>query len=184
MSSFRVNDQVSLREFIPDDAKHVFNVVVKNYEHLSFMVWIRRDYSVAMAEEFVARSIADAKNKTSLVFGIFRGETFIGSIGYSSFDREARTTEIGYWIDKDEQGTGIILRACRLLVDHAFSALNLNRIQIRCSAENRRSAAIPEKLGFLKEGVLRQSQWRNGKLHDFAVYGLLASEWKAAGPHY
>jgi ribosomal-protein-serine acetyltransferase len=181
MISFRVDDQVTLRGFKSDDAEAVFEAVSENFEHLNpFMVWIRPDYSPAMAKEFIDRSILEAGEKKSLGFGIFRVEKFIGSIGFSTFDWEARTTEIGYWIDKHEQGKGIISAACRLLINYAFDELGLNRIQIRCAAENLASAAIPEKFGFLKEGVLRQSQFRNGNLHDFLVYGLLASEWRAS----
>ena len=65
-----------------------------------------------------------------------------------------------------------------MLVDHAFHEMGLNRIEIRCAADNYRSSAIPERLGFNKEGVLRQSEFRDGRLHDFNIFGLLAAEWK------
>ena len=48
----------------------------------------------------------------------------------------------------------------------------------RYAAANLRSAAIPERLGFRKEGVLRQSEFRDGKLHNFIIYGQLAEEWR------
>jgi len=64
------------------------------------------------------------------------------------------------------------------LIDFAFRELELNRIEIRCSSENSRSAAIPQRLGFTREGLLRMAEFRNGRLHDFEIYGLLASEWE------
>jgi ribosomal-protein-serine acetyltransferase len=95
------------------------------------------------------------------------------------FSWHARRTELGYWIAQNEEGKGTISKACKLLIDYAFAELDLNRIEIRCSVENTRSAAIPERLGFTLEGVLRQSHMRNGRLHDFSIYGLLRSEWCA-----
>ena len=65
-------------------------------------------------------------------------------------------------------------------MEWVFDDLAFNRIEIRCSAENLRSAAIPQRFGFKLEGHLRQAEMRNGKLHDFLIYGLLASEWSAA----
>ncbi len=183
MIRFRIDDEITLREFADGDAVDVFAAVRATYEHLMpFMAWMKPNYSMVDAREFVAQAIVDAKRKKSLGLGIFRGEKFIGSIGFAEFDRAAGTTEIGYWIDSCEEGKGIVSRACKLLIDYAFNELKLNRIQIRCSSENLRSAAIPEKFGFVKEGVLRQSQFRNGRLHNFVVFGLLAAEWKKSEP--
>lgn len=178
MVSFRVEDQIELREFSADDAESVLAAVSGNYDHLrAFMHWITPDYSLGSAREFIAQTQADRAERKGLGLGIFRGRTLIGSIGFVSFDWSAMKTEIGYWISQDEQGKGIISSACRTLIDFAINELKMNRIEIRCSAENVRSSAIPKRLGFQLEGVLRQAEYRNGRLHDFEIYGLLASEW-------
>lgn len=178
MIKFQIDDEIVLSELVDEDAPAVFACVNANSEHLmEFMHWMRPNYSIVDAREYIAQSTVDAKQKKSLYLGIFRGEKFIGSVGFADFDRDAKATEIGYWIDRTEEGKGIVSRSCRLLINYAFSELKMNRIQIRCAAENVRSAAIPERFGFVKEGVLRQSQFRNGKLHDFLVYGLLAADW-------
>ncbi len=183
MIKFRIDDELVIREFTEADAACVFAAVKDNYEHLKrFMIWSKPDYSLVDAQEFLAKSIEDAKKENSLGFGIFRVENLIGAIGFARFDCSAGTTEIGYWIDRREEGKGIILRASQLLIEYAFTELKLNRVEIRCSSENLRSAAIPERLGFIKEGVLRQSQFIKGKLHDFLVYGLLRSEWRKSEP--
>lgn len=179
MVSFRLDSEIVLREFKPTDAEAVFRTVTENHEHLRvFMHWIVPDYSLLSARQFIAEAIAARSERRNLGLAIFRNDRFIGSIGFTTFDWLANATEIGYWIAKDEEGKGIVSRSVELLIDHAFSELGMNRIEIRCSAENIRSAAIPERLGFKREGVLRQSQFRNGKLHDFIVFGLLKSEWR------
>jgi len=176
-TTFQIDDDIRLRTFADGDAEVVFQTALRNRDHLiEFMHWMTPDYSISSAEEFIARSIKAVAAKSSLGFGIFRGQHFIGSIGFVQFDWAARKTEIGYWIDKLEEGKGIVTRSCERLIRYAFEDLNLNRIEIRCSTENVRSAAIPERLGFRKEGLLRQVELRNGRLHDFNVYGLLADD--------
>ena len=54
----------------------------------------------------------------------------------------------------------------------------MNRIEIHCATENVRSRAIPEKLNFKLDGVLRQSEWRHTRFFDMAIYSMLAEEWR------
>jgi ribosomal-protein-serine acetyltransferase len=180
--TFEIEDGFILRQIRTEDAGSVVKGVMANYDYLrEYMHWMVPDYSLDHAKEFIDSSIKAAEEKTSLGFGIFRGTELIGSIGFVNFDYAAKRTEIGYWIDKSYEGRGIISRSCRLLINYAFRELLMNRIEIRCSTENVRSSAIPKRFGFTLEGTLRQSEMRNGRLHDFAIYGLLASEWKAEG---
>lgn len=179
-TKFHLRKEIDLRVFGPDDVEAVFGVIDRNREHLQeFMQWMTPDYSRESARQFIERAISARQDEKELTYGIFREDRFIGSIGFVSFEWKARKTELGYWIDKAEEGKGIISAACKLLLEYAFGELGLNRVEIRCSALNHRSAAVPEWLGFVKEGVLRQAELRNGRLHDFNIYGLLANEWRA-----
>jgi ribosomal-protein-serine acetyltransferase len=179
MIAFGIDDELTVRTFNERDAQAVYDTVSKNYDHLkTFMSWSKPDYSLVDAEEFIARAIEDREQEKALGVGIFRGAELIGATGFSKFDTEAGSTEIGYWIDYREEGKGIMSRVTKELVERAFTEMKLNRVEIRCSSENTRSAAIPERLGFVKEGVLRQSQMVKGRLHDFIVYGMLASDWE------
>ncbi len=180
IESFRIDDDIMLRTFRLDDVGTVFDAVHRNADHLTeYMHWMVPDYSMEMASEFINRAIHPVDKSGSLNFGIFRHDHLIGSIGFVYFDIKAEKTEIGYWIDHEEEGKGIVSSACKALINFVFNELKFNRIEIRCSAQNRRSAAIPERFGFKLEGHLRQSEFRNGELHDFLVFGLLRSEWKA-----
>lgn len=151
----------------------------RNYDHLRiFMEWVKLDHSLADYEKFIDREIRGKAENERLGFGIFRGDKLIGTIGLINFDHDAKVTEIGYWIAADEEGKGIVSKACGILTDFVFGELGMNRIQIRCAAPNLRSGAIPERFGFTREGTQRQHVLRDGKLLDFVTYGLLASEWK------
>src|SRR5688500_4233546 len=143
------------------------------------MHWMTAEYSLKMAEEFIERSRENAKKGEALSLGIFQNEEFIGAIGFVGFDGLVRKTEIGYWIDGEAEGKGIVSRATRALIEFAFTDLSMNRIEIRCSTDNARSAAVPRRLGFIQEARLRQSEMRNNALQDFYIFGLLRSDWNS-----
>ena len=69
-------------------------------------------------------------------------------------------------------------RSVKAVLHYAFENLKLNKIEIRCGVGNAKSRAIPERLGFKLDGILRDEEWLYDHFHDIAVYSLLASEWK------
>lgn len=66
--------------------------------------------------------------------------------------------------------------SCRALINRAFGELDLHRVMILCATENRRSRAIPERLGFTLEGVAREAEWLYDHFVDLAIYGLLRTD--------
>jgi ribosomal-protein-serine acetyltransferase len=102
-----------------------------------------------------------------------------GVIGYIGVNRQHRSTSLGYWLGEDHLGRGTMTAAVRALVDHALTVWELNRVEIRVAAENRRSRAIPERLGFRQEGMLRQAELVDGRYLDSVVYSMLAEDWPA-----
>jgi ribosomal-protein-serine acetyltransferase len=101
-------------------------------------------------------------------------ERMIGAAGFAGIDWIARSTSVGYWLAEEHQGQGLMTRAVRALVDHAFGELDLHRVEIQVAEGNRRSRAIPERLGFQHEGTLREAECVGGRYLDLVVYGLLA----------
>lgn len=107
----------------------------------------------------------------------YKGE-FAGVIGYYGINWFNRSVNIGYWLDKRYVGRGIMTKACRAFIDHAFNVYNLNRVEIRCAEKNYKSRAIAERLGFTIEGIIREAEWLYDHYVDHVVYGMLASEWE------
>ena len=178
--NFEIAGEVWMRPIRESDTTAVLQLVRSNYDHLrTFMEWARPDYSVQDAEDWIERSVKGEKDLSQLNFGIFRGERMIGTVGFAYFDHDPKVTEIGYWIDANEEGKGIMSRAVERLVELAFGRLGMNRVQIRCADANVKSAAIPQRLGFVKEGRQRQHMMRDGKVYDFLIFGLLREEWLA-----
>jgi len=103
-----------------------------------------------------------------------------GIVGHVGVNWQHRSTSIGYWLGTEYQGRGTMTEAVRALVDHALTIWELNRVEIRAAAENRRSRAIPERLGFHQEGTLRKAERVGGRYLDSVIYAVLRTEWPAS----
>jgi ribosomal-protein-serine acetyltransferase len=179
MFDLKVRSDIELRPVAEKDAEEILAIVKRNYEHLRpFLHWVTIDYSLESAREFIRQAQKAAAENTSQAFGIFQNEKIIGVISFVGFNWQSRSTEVGYWIDKNYEGKGVVTDSCKVLINYAFAELKMNRIEIRCATQNVKSRAIPERLNFKLDGVLRQSQWRHTRFLDIAVYSLLAEEWK------
>lgn len=110
---------------------------------------------------------------------IVRKGAIAGVVGYLGVDWQNRSTSLGYWLDESSQGKGAMTLAVQALVNHALSVWRLNRVEIRVAEENRRSRAIPERLGFSQDGILPGSESINGRYLDVVVYSTLAADWRA-----
>lgn len=103
-------------------------------------------------------------------------ERIVGVLGFHGVDWTNRATSLGYWLAEAAQGKGTMTRAVAALVDHALIGWQLNRVEIRADVANRRSRAIPERLGFQQEGTLRQAARIGDRYIDHAVYSMLAAD--------
>lgn len=179
MVRIKVNDEIELRSYEEKDAEKLFANVKANFEHLRpFLHWVTPDYSLESARDFIIQNQTAAAKGEREGLGVFYREELIGSVGFVKFDWNSKGCEIGYFIAENFEGKGIVTKSCKALIDYAFETLQMNRVEIRCATENVRSRAIPERLGFRLEGILRQSLWRHTRLYDVAVYGILAAEWR------
>jgi len=109
------------------------------------------------------------------------GDRHIGNVGLHAIDHVDRSAEFGLLIgEKDAWGEGYGPEAGRLILDHGFRQLGLHRIFLRVYAFNDRAQRVYAKLGFLHEGVLRESYFRDGTFHDTLVMSILQQEWNAS----
>jgi ribosomal-protein-serine acetyltransferase len=127
----------------------------------------------------VPKSLEDCKAliKSSLEQLAANNGFTLGIWSEGRFDWENRSTNIGYWLSESCQGKGLVTGASRAVIDYLFSEFNLKRVEIRCAANNPKSCAIPKRLGFTREGLLRQAQAFDDHHLDIEVYGLLAEDW-------
>ncbi|HEX6593349.1 MAG TPA: GNAT family protein [Bacillota bacterium] len=180
MFVLQVTKEISLRLLSGHDAENLFQVIDRSRHHLrKWLPWVDATKTVNDSRSFIEGSLEMYNNETGLTTGIFYNNKLVGVAGFNTFDWKNKIGYIGYWLSADWQGHGIMTRVVRTLIDYAFIELNLNRIDIRAAYENKRSRAIPERLGFKKEGHLRDAEKLNNQYVDHIIYGMLASEWPA-----
>ena len=162
----------------PRHAEPLFQVVDVNRAHLRvWLPWLDVNTSAADTLAFIRRTQKQAGENNGFQAVIsYRGE-IAGLVGHVRIDWQNRSTALGYWLAEAMQGRGIMTRACDAFLRHAFEKLNLNRVEIRAATENTRSRAVPERLGFKLEGVVREAEWLYDHFVDHAVYGLLQQDW-------
>lgn len=115
--------------------------------------------------------------RESFRFLIFHKDTndFIGTTSLQSIDWDIPKCEIGYWINTRFSGNGYMAEAVKELASFGLNNIKFRRIEIRCESTNLKSRAIPEKLGFVLEGILRNDDLSadGSKLTDTSFYSII-----------
>jgi ribosomal-protein-serine acetyltransferase len=172
-----VKEHIELRTLETSDAQAFFDLTKKNYGHLHrWLGWLDDDKTVADTEKYIEGSIKRFEDKEGLDLGIFLNNKQIGGIGLFPWDTANKKTSIAYWLAEEHQGKGIMTDSMKVVLNHAFTEMNLNRIEITVAVENKRSSALPKKLGFTLEGIAREGSWLYDHFVDLEVYSLLAKD--------
>jgi len=173
-----IREDVELRLLEEHHCEQVFRVTEQNRRRLRrWLPWVD---SVATPEDtraFIRGSLQQFAEHNGFQAGVWVRKQFAGVIGHHKIDWLNRRVELGYWLAAGFEGRGIMTDACRAVVRHAFGEYLLHRVEIRCASGNRRSRAIPERLGFTEEGTLRHAEWLYDHYVDLVVYAMLAEEW-------
>ena len=130
-------------------------------------------YTLQNAEQFIANALSEGAYHRAIISDgtVIGGISAVQKCGAMRF-----CADLGYWLAPDFWSRGIMTAAVGLFSREIFSSTDVNRIEAVVFVPNAASCRVLEKCGFRKEGVLRQSVFKNGQFYDAAVYGLLASE--------
>jgi ribosomal-protein-serine acetyltransferase len=176
MFSYKISAEIELRLLEERHAEQVFDLIVEDRERHPEL---DKNLSLDDVKKKIKRDLALFADNKGLNVGVWEQGILAGTVRYHEIDWSNKSTELGYSVGGAFEGRGLITKTCRVLIDYAFEELGLNRIAISCAVENQKSRAVAERLGFTQEGILRQSEWLQDRFTDMAVYGLLASEWRA-----
>lgn len=170
--------ELGVRPVEAADAPELYALIEANREYLARWLPWAAGQDLAATEQFIAESEAQLARNDGFQAVIAPQGEIVGVAGFHSIDWTNRNTSIGYWLAEDAQGKGTMTTVVSALVDHAFTEWSLHRVEIHCAPENHRSRAIPERLGFREEAVLRETELVGGRYLDSVVYGLLEGELK------
>jgi N-acetyltransferase len=149
-------------------------------EVFPWMADLPRDGSYEAFRDWIGLTM---RRPASLTFAMILAATGepVGVSGYLDIRPDHRGIEIGRtWIGKAHQGGRANPESKLLLFQHAFETLGAIRVQLKTDLRNLQSQRAIEKLGAVREGVLRRYQIRsNGEVRDVIIYSVLAEEWPA-----
>jgi ribosomal-protein-serine acetyltransferase len=167
-----ISDDLELRLLTEADANELHELVEANRAHLArWMPWAA-EQRFERTKQFLARRERDHREGNGFEMALVREGHIVGAVGLT-VDPVAGAGSLGYWLGQEHEGAGLMTGAVKAVVDHAFNEMKLHRLEIRAAAGNIRSRAIPERLGFEQEGVLREAERVGDEYQDLVVYGLL-----------
>ena len=179
METIEISKDIRLTPLADADAGALFALTDANRGRLrQWLPWLDAVRRVEDTRAFIREAEMQASRNDGVRFAIRVEGAIAGVISHHGIDWLNRSTSLGYWLGEEYQGRGLVTRACRSLLAHAFEAARLNRLEIRCAVGNRRSCAVPRRLDFRREGVLREAAWLYDHFVDLVVYGMLASDWR------
>ncbi|WP_066308957.1 GNAT family N-acetyltransferase [Bacillus sp. FJAT-29814] len=178
MFTFKVDEEIVIELFQQHHKEELFELVDTNREYLrKWLLWVDKRKSAEDFEPIIPIWIRNYSDNNGFDAGIRYNGKLVGMIGLHYIDWKNSSTSIGYFLSEDSQGHGIITRSVKALLDYLFGTLKINRVEIQCAGNNHKSLAIPERLGFVKEGIKRDGQWLYDHYEDLVEYSLLAKDW-------
>lgn len=128
--------------------------------------------------EAYIKSLSDDKSKIVLAVEEKSSKTHIGNISLQQIDLMNRQAEIAFMFgERSYWGKGYATLAARLLIDHAFKELGMNRIFFGTSELNKGMQKVGKHLGFKNGGMSRQALYKDGRFFNIYHYDLLREEW-------
>jgi ribosomal-protein-alanine N-acetyltransferase len=132
------------------------------------------------AERFIARCREMAADGTGARVAVDRAAdgVFLGWCGLTGWNPDYRSASLGYCFAEAAWGHGYATETAQAVLRWAFDTLDLNRVQAETDTRNLASARVLEKIGFVREGTLREDCVVNGEVSDSWVFGLIRREWR------
>jgi ribosomal-protein-serine acetyltransferase len=178
MFSFRVGDFHELRLLQISDADELFMLIDANRTYLkAWLPWLDSTISSVNTRDFIQSTLQQFADNRGFVAAICYEQSIVGIIGYNQINWQNRIGYIGYWLAEAYQGKRLMTSSCKAIVDYGFGVKNLNRLVIACASGNKRSRAIPERLGFIHESTTRDAEWLYDHFVDHEVYVQLHRDW-------
>ncbi len=179
MFEYRLDDTHSLRPADLADAEALAHAVAANREHL--LPWLP-DHVLATPQAWLAERAAEMARGAGFAATVWRGGELAGVIWTSKLDVAHRKAQVHFWLVRDACGRGIMTRSLAAVLEHLFAQRGLHRATVRAPAGHPRVRPLLERLGFVHEGVIRESVWRDGTPCDDDLFGLLAREFRRPLP--
>lgn len=174
------SERLNLREIKHEDVTSIYKLL-SNPEVIKYDTF-ELFTNIKQAEDIIKWFSEEYKEKRAIFWGIsLKNKTNI--IGFCKCEIEIPTVraDLGYDLCPEYWNMGIMTETLSVIIDFVFHTLDINRIEAAVSTDNMASIRVLEKLGFVKEGVLRERSYWKGNYHDMAMLSILKKEYCARG---
>lgn len=177
LSRTLTTDRLRLESTYPEHSEALWKAIETSLDELR--VWMPWAADTSLEATLTYASLVHRRWAAGLEwsFTMFEDESAVGAISLMRYAPERKTAEMGYWIRSDRAGQGLVTEAGAALCRFGFDELHLNRIEIMVAVDNHPSIKVAMKLGFTREGVMRQASLGGDRTwQDLYLYSLLASD--------
>ncbi|OKI00685.1 GCN5 family acetyltransferase [Streptomyces sp. CB02923] len=174
------DDGAELRPLEPHHSEEYLAHMERGREYIGRFIGLADMCTDLPSSRAFLQSYADkAAADSGRLYGIWTDGTLVGGVLFRTFDAAAGTCEVGCWLEETAVGRGLVTRAIRVIVDWAVEERGIHRVEWWASAGNTASTKLAERLGLVRDGVLREFHLHGGVRHDTEIWSVLAPEWRA-----
>jgi RimJ/RimL family protein N-acetyltransferase len=160
------------------EAEEMHRAIHESIEELKpWMPWANPTPALEATQTYCQRSMANHALRQELCFRmhLHENDRYAGNVSLCRMDWNVPRVELGYWIRTPLSRRGYVTEAVDALTSFSFNALKVCRVEIHADETNTRSRRVPERLGFVLEGILRHHQRHtDGRLQNMCVYSKIA----------
>lgn len=167
---FHISSNISLVKACPELASEYCALIDKNRKYLKKTVpWIDNVRDVESQKKYFSTVNQDIFDKLLIKYE----DKIIGEIHLQHYDKDKNEIEIGYWIDEDYQGRGIVKKSAMVVLDYLFNELKIGRVNLYCNVENVKSENLAKALGFKFKLIDKNHDNLYGRWVDSKLYILI-----------
>ena len=149
-------------------------LVVKNQRWLTqSLSWPAEVRSEEETRRHVQGNVMLHQRDYAKMFLLFLDHRLVGVLAFNQIEPQNKPAYIGYWIDEEHQGQGLLSRALQAFIHHYARSGLVRRFVIKCRVANTRSNQVALRNGFVLEGCLRQAEYLNGSYDDQNIYARI-----------
>ncbi|MCD4706479.1 MAG: GNAT family N-acetyltransferase [Candidatus Sabulitectum sp.] len=178
VSSVMETDRLVLREHTIQDAQAILEIFgdTEVMRHFGMKPVSSLDDAIKMVNYFERNRKENGLNRWAVA--LKKNRHVVGSIFYTNIEKPYSRAEIGFLLNRSYWGKGIMHEAAEKIISFGFEHMSLNRIQALVSVDNRRSISLVKRLGFRKEGILREHNFNyvENRFADMYAFALLVKE--------
>ena len=173
-----IEGDIELKLLGIEHAAELFLQIDSNRSFLrEWLSFVDKNTNVEETKEYIKSTRQQFVSNSGIQAGIWYQNQLCGMISIHNINWTHKSATMGYWLGEKYQSQGIITKVCQRSIRYVFEELQLNRVEIRCAEMNKKSRAVPERLGFKQEGMIREAEWLYDHYVNHVIYSALSKEW-------